>query len=102
MKKIYSLFLFIFLSSNLFSASGALWGEKNLKMISSEWFDIVYPESCEESARILYENADDIYRDIAKMYKREIPCRLPVTITSSVELYNAYYTSGFYNHIVII
>ena len=101
MKKFYSLILFIFLSSNLFSASGALWGEKNLKMISSEWFDIVYPESCEESARILYENADDIYRDIAKMYKREIPCRLPVTITSSVELYNAYYTSGFYNHIVL-
>ncbi|MCR4742898.1 MAG: hypothetical protein K5866_08545 [Treponema sp.] len=101
MRKIYSFILFLLFSSNLFAASGALWGEKNLKMISSEWFDIVYPESCEESAKILYENADDIYRDIAKMYKMDIPCRLPVTITSSVELYNAYYTSQYYNHIVL-
>ncbi|MCQ2591415.1 MAG: hypothetical protein MJ188_01410 [Treponema sp.] len=99
-----NIFLFAILFSlcvELFSYSGALSGEKNLQVVSTSWFDIIYPEGAERSAQILYEKADGVYQEIADLYGRPIPCRIPVVITPAVEEFNAYWTDYPYNHIVI-
>lgn len=101
MKKVISLLLALFCVGSLFAAQGELWGEKDLKQVSTEWFDIIYPQACEESAQILYQNADSIYETLSEMYNCPIPCRMTVTLTTAVEMYNAYWSNGYYNRIVL-
>ena len=55
-------------SSLSFAYEGKMEGETNLKSVKTKYFDIVYPESCSESAAILYEKADKIYEDMAERY----------------------------------
>jgi len=101
MKKVFSFVLALFCAGMLFAAEGALWGEKDIRQVSTEWFDIIYPQSCEQSAVVLYENADAIYQSLSDMYNFPIPCRMTVTLTTAVELYNAYWSNGYYNRIVL-
>jgi len=101
MKKVFSTLVMLLCLSGLFAAEGLLWGEKNIRVVKTEWFDIIYPESCMESAKVLYENADSIYESLSEMYSYPIPCRLPVVLTSKVETYNAYWTNSAYNRIVL-
>ena len=76
-------------------------GEKNLKVLQTKWFDIVFPESSEQSAIILYQNADSIYQELAEIYGFPLQFRMPVVLTSKVEQMNAYWSAVPYNHIVI-
>jgi hypothetical protein len=101
-KRGFLISFFLLLCFSVFAYEGNLQGEKNLKVLQSTWFDIIYPESCEESAAVLYENADGIYEKLVDSYKIENPpCRLPIVLTSKTELFNAYYTSYTYNHILM-
>ena len=101
MKKIFTL-VFVFLANlSIFASSGIMWNQKNLKVSKTKWFDIIYPEICQESANLLYKNADSIYEEIAKSYGYPISVRMPVVITPSVENFNAYWTAYPYNHIVL-
>ncbi len=101
MKKFLTLF-FVFLANlNIFAASGMMWNQKNLKVSKTKWFDIIYPESCVESASLLYNNADSIYEEISQSYGYPISFRMPVVITPAVENFNAYWTAYPYNHIVL-
>ena len=101
MKKIFSYILFFMIGINVFGLSGNLAGEKDLKIIKTKWLDIIYPESCEESAAILQENGDKIFIEVTGQYGLEPDFRIPVVITSSVDLYNAFYTPAPYNRIVL-
>lgn len=101
MKKIFTL-VFVFLANlSIFASSGTMWNQKNLKVSKTKWFDIIYPEICQESATLLYKNADSIYEEIAKSYGYAISFRMPVVITPAVESFNAYWTAYPYNHIVL-
>ena len=83
------------------SYAGLMTGEKNLKCIKTEYFDIIYPESSKESAAELYLNADDIYRELCADYGITPTLRMPVTITGATDMFNAYFTTFTYNHIVL-
>ena len=98
------LFIFlvsVFASMNIHAYEGLLSGQKNLKCIKTEYFDIIYPETSRESAAELYVHADDIYREICADYGINPTLRMPVTITNSTDAYNAYFTTFTYNHIVL-
>ncbi len=84
-----------------FAQQGVMSGAGKLRVTQTQWFDIIYSEKNSATAQILYENADDIYREIAASYGIEPYFRLPVVITSTVEQFNAYATTIPYNCIVM-
>lgn len=101
MKKRLFLILFIFISTFIFSQTGILWNSGTLKTVQTKWFDIIYPEDSKKSAKLLYKNADKIYEEIAASYGMEPSCRMPIVLTPEVEVFNAYWSNGYYNHIVL-
>ena len=95
-----SVFL-VFIHLSGYSADGIMWGQKDIRVISTKWFDIIYTPESSESAVLLYENADRIYYEIAELYGREPQERMPVVLSSQTEQFNAYFSTGYYNHIVL-
>ena len=83
------------------AAQGVLWGAEDIRVVKTQWFDIIYPPESEQSAAILSEKADDIYYEIAGLYGHEPQVRMPVVLSPYVEECNAYFTNGPYNRIVI-
>ncbi len=102
MKKLF-LFLILFTTffTSLSAASGSLSGEKNLRIVKTQWFDIIYPERCNKSAELLYQNADKIYYEVTEQYGFTPSFRMPIVISPAVESFNAFWTIAPYNHIVI-
>ena len=93
--------LLLFGSGLCFAQQGVMSGAGKLRVTQTEWFDIIYSEKNTVTAQILYEQADDIYRELAASYGIEPYFRLPVVITSTVEQFNAYQTNIPYNCIVL-
>lgn len=80
---------------------GIMAGADELRVSQTEFFDIIYAPPSAPTAQILYEHADDIFRELAAAYGLEAYFRLPVVITSTVEQFNAYYADSPFNRIVI-
>ncbi|MBP5175643.1 MAG: hypothetical protein ILP07_07020 [Treponema sp.] len=92
----------LFLSaSRLFAFDGYMTGGKNIRYVRTQWFDIIYPEGTEESAAEIAGCADSIYEEICADLGISPSFRMPVAITSDIDVYNAYFTNGYYNHIVL-
>lgn len=85
----------------LFAASGLLAGEKDLKVVETKYFDIIYPARCEKIAAILYNNADRIFAEVTDFMCTSVEFRLPVVITPAVDQLNAFFSPVPYNHIVL-
>ena len=102
MKRFFAVLFCTFIFVNYsFAYNGVFSGEKKLSVVKTQWFDIIYQQSSEEVAGILFEKADGIYEDIAADYGITPQFRMPVVITSALEEFNAYWSSYPYNHIVI-
>lgn len=101
MKKVFSSVVVFSLFFSLFAADGLLWGEKDIRVAKTEWFDIIFPKREENSAQILFDNADRIYYEIAQDYGFPPHARMPVVLVPSVEECNAFWSWMPYNHIVI-
>ena len=80
---------------------GVMSGTQKLRVTQTEYFDIIYAEKNAVTAQILYEHADDIYRELAASYGTDPYFRLPIVITSTVEQFNAYFSFFPFNHIVL-
>lgn len=90
-----------FIGTQLYAHSGLLSGEKKLRVSKTKWFDIIYPERCQESAALLYEKADQVYDEVTAQYGLTLAFRIPVVITPAVEQFNAFWSAIPYNHIAI-
>ena len=101
MKKKFLFFLMIFFCCNVFSRTGIMSGQKNVKIIKTKYFDIIYSENSLQTAKILYENADSLYEDLAEKLGLKNKFRLPVVISPAQDEFNAYFSCGPFNHIVI-
>lgn len=102
MKKNLLIVLFIISAiKNIFAYEGVMAGEKNLRIIKSQYFDIIYAPGSVESARILYEKGDEIFKDVAKKFGLKNEFRLPVVISPANQDFNAYFSSFPFNHIVM-
>jgi len=85
-----------------FSLGGALSESSSpLHVIRTEYFDIIFPEECRESAQKIEAVCDDYYLEITGILETEPYQRFPVTITRTVEQLNAYYSAVPYNRIVL-
>lgn len=94
------LFLLLFICS-VFAADGVMSGERDLKVVKTQWFDIIYSPGSAQCAAVLAENADTIYINICRTLGTEPWFRMPVVITPAQDEFNAYFTSVPYNHIVL-
>ena len=99
-KSLFVLLAF-FLCAELSAHSGMFWGEKNLRVTKTKWFDLIYPERSAETAAILYEKADTVYEEVTAEYGLEPFFRMPVVITPAVDQFNAFWTAVPYNHIAL-
>lgn len=72
-----------------------------MKVVQTEWFDIIYPPECEKTAALLYHNADRIYSEVTDFMCISKNIKLPVVITADVEQNNAFFNPFPYNHIVL-
>ena len=100
------LFSFLFILFSLlfpaFSAGGVLADSPSpLHVVRTEYFDIIFPEECAESAKKIEAVCDDYYLEITRLLETDAYQRFPVTITRSVEVLNAYYAAVPYNRIVL-
>ena len=102
-KNIFSFFLVFFLSVfGIFSLDGTLADSSSpLKVIKTQYFDIIFPEEAMETAKKIEAVCDDYYLEITAKLETEAYQRFPVTITRSVEMMNAYYSAIPYNRIVL-
>lgn len=93
--------MLVLLGTGLFAYGGMFSGQKKIRIVKTQWFDIIYPERCEASAVILFEKADEVYREVTEQYGLSPAFRMPLVITPAVDQFNAFWTSVPYNHIVI-
>ena len=106
MKRFYCLILSICCIQFSFAAdfdgkSSFMLGEKDLRTVKTEFFEIIYPKRSEKTAEILYSNVDSIYRKVTGIYGFEPKVRMPVVVVPGVESLNAFFSFVPYNHIVL-
>ena len=69
MKKLFLLFsIIIFCSAHFFAYDGVMAGEKDLKIIQTEHFDIIYPERGKDCAAIIAANCEAFYIELSELY----------------------------------
>ena len=102
MKKLFLLFsIIIFCSAHFFAYDGVMAGEKELKIIQTEHFDIIYPERGKDCAAIIAANCEALYTELSELYSPDYDFRLPVTISTTYQGMNAYFSPAPFNHIVV-
>ena len=95
MKKIKKVFIFLFI---LIFTSNAV--AEQLYTLRSEHFEFIYPEESEETAILLFDNAENLYEKATSLLQTDINLFMPVFITPNTQQLNAYYTAVPYNRIV--
>ena len=96
--------LLLFLFSNFAQplyAKNVLARPRKMFLIKTEHFDIIYSNESEETALMLVENADRLYKEAAKTLNSENKLRMPVIISPDSDVLSVDYTSSPYNRIII-
>ncbi len=83
------------------AANGMMSGEKNIQVVKTQWFDIIYPPDSQRTAALLAKNADRIYTEVADFFGVQPWFRLPVVISPASDEFNGGFTFYPYNRIVL-
>lgn len=95
-------FSFYPLKAEITSINGQLSGGTNIRSVQSQYFLIIFPEQCIQSAMELRQSADLICQKICSQMNMTCPFNaMPVVITQSTDVYNAYFSNASYDHIVL-
>jgi len=103
-RRILTVILFLTMTFFSFSENALMAGQKNIRFVVTRYFTIIYGESSETSAAELAAKADAIMDDICgdlAVSANINSFHMPIVITSSTDVFNAYYTNYSYNHIVL-
>lgn len=96
--------LLFFLCSNLTQplfAKNVLSRPRKMFLIKTEHFDIIYSNESEETALVLAENSDRLYKEAAEKLNSEVNLRMPVIISPDSDVLSVDYTPSPYNRIII-
>lgn len=93
--------IFIALCLCLPAFSGVISVASDLQVVSTKYFDIIFPSESAFSAKILVEEADSLYLKACKELGSTPYFRVPVVITPSYDNLNAYFSIVPYNRIVL-
>ncbi|MDR3311866.1 MAG: DUF4344 domain-containing metallopeptidase [Spirochaetaceae bacterium] len=81
--------------------TGVLGGRRNVRVVETQWFDIIYPPESAATADILRDNADGLYKKAAALFGAGPEFRIPVVISLARDELNAYFSPMPRNHIVV-
>ncbi len=102
MKKIFKILVLLLIGQSIFAYTGLMAGQEGkLKIAKTEYFDIIYAPKSEATANILFEKADSLFEELCRLYKVPNKFRTTVTIGSSQDMFNAYFSAFPYNSIVM-
>lgn len=76
-------------------------GEGKLFVLKTQWFDFIYSKKTKSSAEKIARVADEMYAELCSKLGFEMTDRFPVSVTSSVESLNAFFSLAPYNLIVV-
>ena len=103
MKKIFSiLFILSFVSVFAFSFGNSFHGQGKVFVKATEFLDVIYSESSVESAGIIVQNGDQVYREVCADFGLDVPFRICVVVTRNTDVCNAYQSMVGKNHIVLL
>ena len=74
---------------------------KKTSVISTRYFDLIYPEASADTAALLSGHADGCADDICSLLNTRMKGRIPVYINPDIQILNAYFTPDPYNRIMI-
>ena len=77
MRRFVSLFILLFCLPFAFSYGGFMSGEEGLRVVKTEWFDIIFPEKCEPTARKIASVADSYYSESRRSLERSLTSASP-------------------------
>ncbi len=98
---LYLLFHVVLIGSIFPQSNSAVSIFEKLYVIQTEYFDIIFPKSSEQSAQHVALHADSLYRKAADLLYVENLVRIPVVITQKTDELNAYFTLVPYSRIVL-
>lgn len=75
---------------------------KYSQVIQTQYFDIIYPAQSELTARLLASRVDALYEKAAGAFETDTWLHFPIIVSPSTQVFNAYYTSLPYNHIILL
>lgn len=103
MKNKFTLLFYVLFTLGLsaFCYDGPMSGQKDLRIVKTQYFDIIYSQRSAESAKLLQEKGDQLFEETAKEFKLQNYFRLPVVITPASDDFNGYFSCAPFNHIVI-
>lgn len=101
MKKFFLSILFLFFCINAFCIGGNVFHHKNLSVIKTEYFDIIFDDETFNDAKKIASAADSYYLEITKKFDAEPYLRFPVVLSREVENLNGFYSPFPYNMIVL-
>lgn len=103
MKRLFFALICVFVFCfSVFARGGSMSGTKgSLNEIQTRYFDIIFPDSCIQTAQKIAVVCDSYYEEIASDFGYGPYQRFPVSITDQVESVNAYFSMAPYNHIVL-
>lgn len=93
--------LFFIAAIRIFAYEGMMTGEKDLRIVRTEHFEIIFPERSRKSAEIIFARAEDVYKEVAATYGLPHDFRIPIVISASQDEFNGYFSFAPFNHIVI-
>ena len=56
--------LFFSAAMQLFTYEGMMAGEKDLRIVCTEHFEIIFPERSRKSAEIIFDGAEKVYKEV--------------------------------------
>lgn len=99
MKRIFCVFAFLLFQLNLFA--GVMKYPRNVSIISTKYFEILFCEQSSKTAKVVAENADALYLTAKKACQNQHNIKIIVVISPDSEELSVKYTSSPYNRIVI-
>ncbi len=91
--------LLVLTISSVFSNSFA--NPKNVSVIVTEYFDIIYTQESAYAAQLLAEKADSLYLKACELLEADPYFRIPVLLSPDTDALNGSYSYALYNYIVL-
>lgn len=93
--------LLFFLCAQQLSAANVLGRPRKMFLIKTEHFDIIFSNQSEETAALLAQKADQLYKSAAEALNSKVNLHMPVIISPDSDNLSVTYTPSPYNRIII-
>ena len=99
--KLIGLFFLLFVCAQPLFSANVLGRPRKMFLIKTEHFDVIFSSESEQTALLLTENADNLYKKAAEALGSKNNLHMPVIISPDSDVLSVSYTPSPYNRIII-